>query len=201
MRCFPDTPPTRARILDAAVRRFGRVGYGNTSLEHIAGDVGILKAAIYHHFRSKDAILALLIETVRAGVQQQYKDLRALALPFPDLLERLILHRLDVARLYPHWVHFMLRLDLTAGDLPDVQSILRMHDEFHRAEEDLLCSRLGDFPLRDGINMGQIVQFSHDAVFVFIARKLMDCSGGIGDPAVEAPRLRDLILYGVCARR
>jgi len=87
MRCIPDTPPTRARILDAAVRRFGRVGYGDTSLEHIAGDVGISKAAIYHHFRSKDAILALLIETVRAGVQQQYEDLRALELPFPDLLE------------------------------------------------------------------------------------------------------------------
>jgi AcrR family transcriptional regulator len=200
MKCCRDTPPTRARILDAAVRRFGRVGYGGASLEDIAGDVGISKAAIYHHFRNKDAILAALIEALRKGVERLYSDLRALDVPFPVLLERLIEHRLDMAKRYPHWIHFMLRLDLSAGDLPDVEGLLRMHAEFHRAEEVLLGDRLGDFPLRAGITVDQLVQFSHDAVFAFIARKLMDGSGGVGDPSIEARRLRDLILYGVSGK-
>ncbi len=200
MKCCRDIPPTRSRILDAAVRRIGRVGNSAASLEDIAGDVGISKAAIYHHFRNKDAILVALIETVREGVERQYEELRALDLPFPALLERLIVQRLEVANTHPHWIHFMLRLDLNGKDLPDVDGLLHLHDHFHRAEEALLGERLGGMPLRSGMTVEQLVQFSHDAVFAFIARKLMDGSSGVGDPSVEAPRLRDLILYGVCGR-
>ena len=46
----------RASILAAARARFHRHGYSGTSLEDIAGDLGITAPALYRHFRGKDAL-------------------------------------------------------------------------------------------------------------------------------------------------
>lgn len=43
-------------ILDAARERFGRVGYGATSVEDIAADAGRTKGSVYHHFADKHAL-------------------------------------------------------------------------------------------------------------------------------------------------
>jgi len=40
---------TRSRILEAALRRFARGDYADTSLKDIAGDVGIKAPSIYAH--------------------------------------------------------------------------------------------------------------------------------------------------------
>lgn len=56
------SPTTRQRILDVAVDRFTEAGYEATSLREIAEDLGITKAALYYHFKSKDDIARALIE-------------------------------------------------------------------------------------------------------------------------------------------
>lgn len=49
---------TRTRILDAAQRLFMAQGYEHTSIQDIVDELGDLsKGAIYHHFKSKEAIL------------------------------------------------------------------------------------------------------------------------------------------------
>lgn len=48
--------PAMERICAAALLRFAQFGYEATSLSQIAEDVGIRKASIYTHFRSKDAL-------------------------------------------------------------------------------------------------------------------------------------------------
>ncbi|WP_327151378.1 TetR family transcriptional regulator [Nocardia sp. NBC_01329] len=48
---------TFERILDAARILFAARGYRATSMQAIADEVGITKAALYYHFDSKDAIL------------------------------------------------------------------------------------------------------------------------------------------------
>lgn len=190
--------PTRARILDAAVCRFGRVGYSAASMEEIAGDVGISKPAIYHHFRGKDDILAALLDTLLELAERQFTKLRDLDVPFPTLLERLIEQRLSMAKARPDWVRFMQRIDLNLGDVPVLENLRRRGAMLQRLEEELFAARLRDFSLREGITMAQFVQVSHDAVFAFIARTMRDGGGGIGDPAVEARRLCSMILFGVC---
>jgi AcrR family transcriptional regulator len=57
-----DRGDTRARILEVARTRFVERGYEQTSLREIAEDLGITKAAVYYHFRSKDDILRTLLE-------------------------------------------------------------------------------------------------------------------------------------------
>jgi AcrR family transcriptional regulator len=200
MTCRNPKTPTRDRILGAAVRRFGEAGYANTSLEDIAAEVGISKPAIYHHFRSKEAIFRALMECVRVEVMSHLDRVRALALTFPRLMEALVVTRLRMACDHPDWVRFILRLDLVSQELPDGPALLAMHDEFHRTEEAIVAESLGEFRLREGLSIDRIVQFGHDAVFAYIARKSMDGSGGIRDPGAEAKPLAELILYGVFPR-
>jgi len=47
---------TRSRLLDTAVKLFSEHGVEGTSLQMIADELGITKAAVYYHFKTKDAI-------------------------------------------------------------------------------------------------------------------------------------------------
>ncbi len=51
---------TRQRILDAAREMFVRNGYEATTMRAIAQRIGYTPTAIYHHFRSKEALLSEL---------------------------------------------------------------------------------------------------------------------------------------------
>src|SRR5579871_4147084 len=48
---------TRERILDVALELFNEQGYDKTSLREIAERLGVTKAALYYHFKSKEDIL------------------------------------------------------------------------------------------------------------------------------------------------
>ena len=50
------------RVLDAALELFAEHGFEGTSLQQIADRLGVTKAAVYYHFRSKDDLLAALVE-------------------------------------------------------------------------------------------------------------------------------------------
>jgi AcrR family transcriptional regulator len=52
---------TRERIIQAAIDLFASQGYGGTSLRHIAEQLGVTKAAVYHHFRTKDDIARVVL--------------------------------------------------------------------------------------------------------------------------------------------
>lgn len=59
-------PEARARILDAAAEAFMRRGFGSTTIDDIADQVGATKGLIYYHFRSKfDVFLAVYEEGMR----------------------------------------------------------------------------------------------------------------------------------------
>lgn len=56
----------KRRILDAAAEAFTRRGFGSTTIDDIADDVGATKGLIYYHFRSKfDVFLAVYEEGMR----------------------------------------------------------------------------------------------------------------------------------------
>jgi AcrR family transcriptional regulator len=50
--------PTRKRILDSAYRLFRSRGYSRVSMDEIAAAARLTKRTLYHHFRSKDDLLA-----------------------------------------------------------------------------------------------------------------------------------------------
>jgi len=61
---------TRAHIVDAADHLFYRQGYAHTSFSDIADDVQISRGNFYYHFKTKDEILAAVIEARLAGTQR-----------------------------------------------------------------------------------------------------------------------------------
>jgi AcrR family transcriptional regulator len=67
------TTPTRERIVDEAMRLFSQHGYSATSIAKIEAAAGLTPGAggIYHHFPSKEAVLA-------AGIERQLSRLGAL---------------------------------------------------------------------------------------------------------------------------
>ena len=54
---------TRTRILDAAYALFRRRGYTRVSMDKIAAATAVTKRTLYYHFRSKDELLAAVLET------------------------------------------------------------------------------------------------------------------------------------------
>ncbi|GAA0975311.1 TetR family transcriptional regulator [Acrocarpospora macrocephala] len=52
---------TRARIQEIALRLFTEQGYEATSLREIAEELGVTKAALYYHFKTKEDIVASMM--------------------------------------------------------------------------------------------------------------------------------------------
>lgn len=75
-----ETKDTRERILDVALDLFNRQGFDKTSLREVAEELGVTKAALYYHFKSKDAILIALHERLH----DLTNDLAAAATLDPD---------------------------------------------------------------------------------------------------------------------
>jgi AcrR family transcriptional regulator len=53
---------TREKIQDVALELFGEQGYDKTSLREIAERLGVTKAALYYHFKTKEEIITSLLQ-------------------------------------------------------------------------------------------------------------------------------------------
>jgi AcrR family transcriptional regulator len=61
--------PARQRTIEAALALFAEHGVSGTSFQMIADAVGVTKAAIYHQFKTKDAIVQTVAEVVLAPLK------------------------------------------------------------------------------------------------------------------------------------
>src|SRR5882757_4458400 len=57
-----ETTDTRTRLIEVAIDLFTRHSFAGTSLQMIADELGFTKAAIYHHFRTREQLLAGVVE-------------------------------------------------------------------------------------------------------------------------------------------
>jgi AcrR family transcriptional regulator len=55
---------TRGRILAEAVELFAANGFASTTTRELSEHMGFTKAALYYHFRTKDELLAALVEPI-----------------------------------------------------------------------------------------------------------------------------------------
>ncbi|MFN2539855.1 MAG: TetR/AcrR family transcriptional regulator [Mycobacteriales bacterium] len=60
----------RSRTISAALELFSEKGVSGTSLQMIADAVGVTKAAIYHQFPTKEAIVLAVADVEMAGIEQ-----------------------------------------------------------------------------------------------------------------------------------
>jgi AcrR family transcriptional regulator len=83
---------TRERIVDEAMRLFSERGYAGTSIAKIEAAAGLTPGAggLYHHFKSKEAVLAAGIERQLARLRA-LRDIRRVLTPIGDLKAELTL--------------------------------------------------------------------------------------------------------------
>jgi AcrR family transcriptional regulator len=61
---------TRSKIQEVALELFGEQGYDKTSLREISERLGVTKAALYYHFKTKEEIVSSLFEAAFAGIDE-----------------------------------------------------------------------------------------------------------------------------------
>lgn len=85
---------TRARILDVALELIADRGFAATSTREIAERLGVTKAALYYHFRTKDDLLAAIVGPAMAELDALIE--RAGTDASPDARDGLLLGYVDL---------------------------------------------------------------------------------------------------------
>ena len=69
------SPPTRDRLVDAALATFARKGYEPTRVEDICQAAGIARATFYRHFGGKDDVLMELVDQLVEELDRMAADI------------------------------------------------------------------------------------------------------------------------------
>jgi len=81
---------TADRILDSALASFGTRGYEATSLDALAGALGVRKQTILHHFGTKERLLEAVLDRSAAELSDALETAVAKAGPGFDRIEALV---------------------------------------------------------------------------------------------------------------
>jgi AcrR family transcriptional regulator len=90
-------------IVDAAAKVFQRKGYHAATVQDIADAVGILKGSLYHHLKSKEDLLYLVVKEPIAEIYAAMAEVAGSDLPATEKVRRGILAHLEsFDRHHPH---------------------------------------------------------------------------------------------------
>ena len=64
---------TQAKVIEAALRLFGAAGFDAVTVDDIAAAAGVAKGAVYHHFKSKEALFEAVFERASADLAGQIR--------------------------------------------------------------------------------------------------------------------------------
>jgi len=93
----PGEPDTRQRIQQIALELFTENGYEATSLREIAERLGVTKAALYYHFKTKDDIIESLVNDRMARLEE--------LIVWADAQPRTVATRREALRRYSDMLH------------------------------------------------------------------------------------------------
>lgn len=97
------SPQARSRqILDVSAGLFARQGASATTVRQIAAEVGMKSGSLYHHFESKDAILAEILRIYMRDLLASYHEAQAEAARPDVLLRKLIAASLEASSRHTH---------------------------------------------------------------------------------------------------
>lgn len=125
-------------MLNAAFELFAVHGVSGTSLQMIADEIGVTKAAVYHQFRTKDAIVLAVAEVGMSPLEAALE--LAAEEPSRERARELLLERvIDLAVTRRPWVR-ALQND------PVMVRLLGEHEPLQQLMADVYGLLLGDLP-------------------------------------------------------
>jgi TetR/AcrR family transcriptional regulator len=136
----------RGALLREAAAAFNRQGFHATSLEAIAGRLGVSKAALYHYFPNKQVLLRECFDTAMEVAFASYEEAK---LQGRNGREKLILTVSSyLAKMIDETSWIIVPLEDTALLPADRSQLVRVRDRYERALRNLV---------REGIADGSIV--------------------------------------------
>ena len=118
----PGTAGTRVRALGTALELFSRDGYDGVSMRQIAEELGVTKAALYHHFTSKEEIARELVGSYLAAIEDIVRWAERTHPELEELLARWVelvrAQGLQIGKFINANQRLIRELGLTAGDGP-----------------------------------------------------------------------------------
>jgi AcrR family transcriptional regulator len=121
---------TRRKILEAAYRLFRRQGYSRVSMDEIASAAQLTKRTLYHHFRSKDDLLARVLESQNELALQAFWTFADKLTGSAEAIVEAMFRELAVWVDKPRWAGSgFTRLVIELADLPGhpARKIARRH--------------------------------------------------------------------------
>ena len=137
---------TRRRILDAAYRLFRRQGYSRVSMDEIAAATTVTKRTLYYHFKSKDQLLADVLEDQHHLAFAAFRTFGDRLSGSPEEIVDGLFGQLAVWADKPRWAGSgFTRLVIELADLPGhpARRIARQHKAILEAHLAELLSRAG----------------------------------------------------------
>ncbi|MFG1707254.1 TetR/AcrR family transcriptional regulator [Nonomuraea sp. M3C6] len=117
---------TRTRIQEIALRLFTEQGYEATSLREIAEELGVTKAALYYHFKTKDDIVASLVDLRAAEVEELLDWARSQ--PKTPEMRRELLRRYADNLMRPRYLEVARFLERNQTALREQPKLVKMRD-------------------------------------------------------------------------
>jgi TetR/AcrR family transcriptional regulator len=109
---------TRATILAAAEDHFARRGYAATRLEDVAESVGVKRAALFYHFRDKQALYDAVIEEAFGGLVARVGAALSAEGPVARRVEAAVEAWVDAVHARPALARLILRHAADAEERP-----------------------------------------------------------------------------------
>lgn len=155
-------------MIAAAVPLFARHGVGGTSLQMIADEIGVTKAAVYHQYRTKDEIVLAAAETELASLEQVVEAAEAepdRARSFDVLVDGMVDHAVQRGR----------TVSSILGD-PVVVDFFAEHDGFRDVMRRMGAILVGDGSTRAGVRTAMLVAAVSGAVMHPLVADLDDAT-------------------------
>ena len=68
---------TRQKLVAAARRQFGSVGYAETVMDDLTAQAGLTRGALYHHFGDKKGLFLAVVQAIDAEMDAHLADITA----------------------------------------------------------------------------------------------------------------------------
>lgn len=144
--------PTQQRILDAAYVLFRRKGFTRVNVDEIAAAADITKRTLYSHFRSKDDLLAAVLEAQHQLAVDAFQTFGKRLSGTATEMVKALFDELSVWSAKPRWAGSgFTRLVMELADLPGhpARSIAKRHKAILEAHLAGLLEQAGIASPRD----------------------------------------------------
>jgi len=150
----------KTQILDAAMDVFSRLGFSKARMDDIVQESGLSKGAIYWYFKSKDSIIAAILDRIFSREHRALQDILIGEGAVSDRLIRLVRKSAQHTMSLKFSIPLMFEFYALAAHHEQVRSALQRYYDTYR--NDLV--RL----IQEGIDSGEFVPVDADKVALSI---------------------------------